>query len=366
MIRMIFVTIMVLHGLLHLIGFAKEWNLGSQGQLAGRKLIHLSQSSSRIAGTLWLAASILFITAVLLFLAHTDRYWIPAVAALLISQTLIIVYWQDARYGTFVNLIILFAIIFAAAATHFNSTVRRDIERLEARAVTPSIHITEEMLARLPLNVQRWLRQANVVGAQNPNVIRIIQRGNLRSKPDGKWMPFQAVQYFSIDPPAFVWQAKIQAGRVVRIAARDKFEDGRGYMLIKPMYVFTAANSTGTEVNQGTLQRYLAEMAWFPQAAVSPSLKWESLNDHQARVTMEVGGTSASGIYTFDEAGNVKGFEAYRYGDFDGTYRKEIWSIKVTGYKTFHNRLIGNASEVTWKLKEGDFTWFTLEVTDIN
>jgi hypothetical protein len=118
-------------------------------------------------------------------------------------------------------------------------------------------------------------------------------------------------------------------------------------------------------VNQGTLLRYLAEMAWFPQAAVSDYLQWEEIDHHHARVKMNYKGVSASGVFTFNSEGLISGFEAQRYGDFDGEYRLETWSVKVTGYQTLHGKKIGNKNEVTWKLKDGDFLWLKMEVTDV-
>lgn len=366
MIRLIFSSILVLHGLLHLVGFAKEWDIGSQGELSGKTFIDLSGNGSRIAGSLWLITGALFLATAVLFLLRREWYWLPAAVGLLISQTLIIIYWKDARYGTFVNIIVFVVVLFAAAAMLFGQAVKREVKLLQSQALKDDKIVTEEMLSALPQNVQRWLRHTAVAGSKNPNIIRIMQKGSMRSKPGGKWMPFSAVQYFSIDPPAFVWDARIKVTPFIDIAARDRYHNGSGHMLIKPMYIFTAANSSGKEMDQGTMLRYLAEMAWFPQAAVSPYLRWEALNDRQSKVTMSYGGIQASGTYSFDEAGNVTAFEARRYGDFGGIYRKETWSINVTGYQTFNNRLIGNTSEVTWKLKEGDFKWLILEVTAIN
>ncbi|MEX2233651.1 MAG: hypothetical protein WD824_15915 [Cyclobacteriaceae bacterium] len=116
MARIIFSSIIVLHGLLHLIGFAKEWNIGSQGQLSGKTLIHLQRSTSKIAGAMWFLACFLFLSAAICYLLRREWYWIPTAAALLISQTLIIIYWNDAKYGTIVNVVILVAVIFSSAA----------------------------------------------------------------------------------------------------------------------------------------------------------------------------------------------------------------------------------------------------------
>jgi hypothetical protein len=249
---------------------------------------------------------------------------------------------------------------------YFNRAATREVQSLLAQSENRERLITEEMVSSLPRVVQRWLKESNVIGARMPARIRIVQKGTLRTKPGGPWMPFDAVQHFTIDPPGFVWTARIHAAPLFDIAGRDKFQGGRGNMVIKPLYLFTAANSSGDEVDQGTLLRYLAEMAWFPQAAVSEYLVWEGVNANQARVTMTWAEVTASGIYSFDNDGRVTGFEAMRFGEFDGVFRKEKWSISSKGFKTFHNSSIGHLSEVTWKLKEGDFHWLNVEVTRID
>ncbi|HET9486516.1 MAG TPA: DUF6544 family protein, partial [Chryseosolibacter sp.] len=229
MIRLIFASVLVLHGLLHMIGFAKEWNIGSQGRLQGKEVIAFPDDTSKITGTLWLTTGILFLTAAGFYLLRKEWYWIPAAGGVVISQVLIILYWQEARYGTLANIIIMIVLIFAAAAMHFNTVGKRESKTLQANAPPMGPLITDEMISSLPPNVQRWMRESGVVGKINPNIIHIRQKGSMRTKPDGKWMPFHAVQYFSIDPPSFVWEAKVDAAPFVQIAGRDKYEKGKGY-----------------------------------------------------------------------------------------------------------------------------------------
>ena len=366
MLRIIFASVVVIHALLHLIGFAKAWATGPKGQLSGETFIRLSGHPSKVTGVAWLLAGALFLCAALGFLLRKEWYWIPAVAGLVVSQVLIIMDWPDAKYGTILNIAMLIVVIVSAAAMQFGRKVAEEADSIKAFAGTDEIIITEETASQLPVNVERWMRRSNVIGRKTPNVIRVIQHGSMRTKAGGKWMPFEAVQYFSIDPPAFIWSAKIRAARLFTIAGRDKFQDGKGNMLIKPLYMFTAADSRGEEINQGTLLRYMAEMAWFPQAAGSKYLRWEFIDDHHARVIMSYGGTTASGVYRFNDDGTFAGFEALRYGDFEGTYRMEKWSVATTGYRSFNGILIGNKNEVSWKLKEGDFTWLKLEITGMD
>lgn len=325
----------------------------------------MSVVTQRLAGTFWLLTFLLFLSAAVLYIKKIDWYWVPGAIGLIISQTLIVIYWQDAKFGTIANVIILVVVTLAAAKFQFDREFKTFSDELIDNAFHEKIIVTEEKLKRLPNNVQRWLRQSNVVGTPSDNSILVTQRGEMRLKPDAQWMPFTSEQYFTIDPPSFVWKADIRAASLLSIGGRDKYVNGEGNMVVKPLYIYTLADAKGAEINQGTLLRSLAEMAWFPQAAIGDYLQWEEINDHQARVKMNYKGVSASGVFTFNNEGLVSGFEAQRYGDFDGKYRLETWSVKVIGYLTLDGKKIGNKNEVTWKLKEGDFLWLKMEVTGI-
>lgn len=314
---------------------------------------------------MWLVISALFVMAALLFLIGMDRYWIPAALAAVASQILIILYWQDAKYGTFANVPILLVIIFAAAATQFNGMVRKEVRHITSEVSQDFVIVSESDIKNLPAPVKRWLRVNDIIGKKMATVLHVRQTGQMRTKPGAKWMPFEAEQFFTLNPPAFVWNAKIEIFPFMQIAGRDKYENGKGNMLIKPLHIYTAANRTGKEIDQGALLRFLAELSWFPQAAISHYLHWEPIDDQHAKVTMRYGDVKASGVYSFDKEGNVSLFEAQRFGDFDGIYSKETWSVAVKGYSTFHGIKIGNKNEVTWKLKKGDFMWLKIEVTNV-
>jgi hypothetical protein len=86
-----------------------------------------------------------------------------------------------------------------------------------------------------------------------------------------------------------------------------------------------------------------------------------------AKVTMTYGGISASGLIKFDVDGDMVSFEAKRYYDRKEGATLEDWFIQVDpdGYREFQGVRIPARSSVTWKFKEGDFTWFRLEITGI-
>ena len=80
---------------------------------------------------------------------------------------------------------------------------------------------------------------------------------------------------------------------------------------------------------------------------------------------MSYKGVTAEGTFVFDEKGFVKRFSAQRFGDFDGELRMETWEVQVIEYKEMNEHITASKCEVTWKLKDGDFTWLRLELKDI-
>lgn len=187
----------------------------------------------------------------------------------------------------------------------------------------------------------------------------------MRLERDKSWMPVQAEQYFTLEEPGFIWKANIKAAPLFHIAGRDKYEAGKGNMLIKVLSLFTVADSKGKEVDQGTLLRYLAETIWFPGAAINEYLAWEEIDADNAKATMTYGEITASGVFTFNDKGEVINFEAERYGEFDGGTRLETWSIPVRDYKEFEGIRVPTKGDVTWKLDDGDFNWYNFEVIEI-
>ena len=120
MIKVIFASVLIIHGLIHLMGFVKAFQLA--------KINQLTQTIHKPIGLLWLISALLFITSTAIFLLKNDWWWIIAVPALVLSQLLIIMYWQNTKYGTITNVIILIGIIIGYGAWGFNTMAKNELE----------------------------------------------------------------------------------------------------------------------------------------------------------------------------------------------------------------------------------------------
>lgn len=111
MLHYILAFIILVHGFIHLLGFAHELQLKSEEdeELTINRLGYAGVEN--LVSILWIISYALFLAAVVLFILYIPSWWMPAAAGVLLSQILIILDWHEAKYGTITNIIILLAII---------------------------------------------------------------------------------------------------------------------------------------------------------------------------------------------------------------------------------------------------------------
>jgi len=224
----------------------------------------------------------------------------------------------------------------------------------------------EDKLKQLPKCVQLWLVQSGVLDKPAPGSASLLQSGQMRTSPKGKWMKVRAQQHFDIERPAFVWNANVKMNPFVWFTGRDSYERGKGHMLIKIFSLLPIVNARGYKIDQGSLLRYLGEMCWFPAAAFSKYIHWEELGPYQAKATINYWGVQGEGVFNFDKSGRITSFHAHRYMSKGKRSSLEHWHIPITEWKRFDGILIPSKGEVTWKLKHGDFCYFKWQIEDIS
>src|SRR5688572_9513688 len=102
--RATFFIFMLIHVLIQAFGFLKAFGFMDAGQL--------TPVISRPFGIFWLMASGLFLIAALLgAFSNYNWSWI-AVIGIIVSQVLVVCLWQDTKFGTVANVIILIGVIF--------------------------------------------------------------------------------------------------------------------------------------------------------------------------------------------------------------------------------------------------------------
>jgi len=257
-------------------------------------------------------------------------------------------------------------ILIFIANMKFNQKVAKEVKELFAGiSGSDDSVIQRSNLEKLPIPVKKWLEFSNIVGKEKVTSVRLKQKAVMRLKEAQSWMPVEAEQYFTVNEPGFIWKARIKAAPLFHIVGRDKYFEGKGSMLIKALSLIKIADSSGKEINQGTLIRYLAETVWFPSAALNSYITWEEIDASSARATIDYRGITVSGVFNFNNIGEVTSFVAKRYMENNGKYSLETWLVTMRNYKELDGIKIPTEGKVVWKLETGDFTWFKFEITEI-
>ncbi len=269
-------------------------------------------------------------------------------------------------FGVLGTIVAAITLLITGANAVFDRLARREAARILAAGEASSRGvITEADMAGLPEPVRRWLRHSQVIGKERARTARLRQEGVMRTKPDQPWLPFRAEQYSTPDPPAFVWLATVHMAPFISLKGRDIYDAGEGRVLIKLLGLFTVADARGSETDQGALVRYMAEIVWFPMAALSDYIRWDPIDANSARATMSYGDVSASGVFSFNEKGENTQFVADRYFDNNGTYTLEKWSGATIAYGEHAGIRMPVENEITWHLPSGDFTWLRVRITEV-
>lgn len=358
--RLVFGLLLLLHAALHLIGFSRAFGLADMPTpLAELRAL-------QPAGMLWLAAAMVMAVAAVLVVLRNDSWLIAGAPALVLSQSLIFAFWADAKTGSFANAILLAGIAVGWAGHHFAEATERAVRAiLNGVPAKRAALVQRSELAHLPLPVERWLLRAGVVGRPRVRTVHLRQRGQLRAKLDQSFLPAEAEQRFTIDSPGFVWSVRATMMHVVPILGRDTLRHGRGHMEITAAGILSLVNAQSEAIDQGTLLRFLAEIVWFPSAALAPYIQWRAIDQRSAEATLTYQRVVVTAVFSFDAEGRFARLQARRYLGEGRDTRLETWVVRARQWERWHGVEIPSEGVVSWKLDHGTFDYYRWEVTEL-
>jgi len=154
----IFAVLLAVHGLIHLLGFAKAFGFADLPQL--------TQPISPLLGVWWLLAAVLFLATAAALLFWPRVWWAVGLCAVVLSTFLIAGAWTDAKAGDLTNAVVFVGVVFgflAQGPASLRAAYERDL-KLHLVYHEPSELLTEADIANLPVPVQRYLRTSGSVG----------------------------------------------------------------------------------------------------------------------------------------------------------------------------------------------------------
>lgn len=357
--KIIFAIILVIHGLIHFMGFSKAFELAEINQL--------NQHIGLAAGSFWLLSGLLFLAAAALFLKKRDWWWMIAAAAIVISQTLIFMTWQDARFGTIANIIVLIVAVSGFGIWNFHRSFVRDYRENLGR--TSSIQeelLSENDIRPLPAPVQRYLRYAGVINRPKVNNVKITFNGQMRGK--GKdWFVLHSSQYNFFDIPTrlFYMNGRIKG---LTVPGYHCYKNGNARMLIKLFGLFPVVNVKDGDLNQAETVTIFNDMCMMvPASLIDSRIQWEENDSLSSRAIFTCNGISISAMLLFNETGQLVNFISDdRYAISGKLFEKFRFSTPASDYQNINGINICTHGETIWHYPEGEFVYGKFDLVSID
>jgi hypothetical protein len=353
MIRTVFIIVVVLHGLIHLLGFAKAFGFA--------KLPQLIQPIPRSLGLLWMAAAILLLATTAAIVFWPRWWWLLGGLALIASQGIIASSWSDAKVGTLVNLVLLVGVLYGFASRgplSLGAEYERHLDQSRRVALSPML--TEADLAPLPEPVRRYVRGAGALGRPRIRNFHASWKGRIRSSATSPWMAFTAEQLNTVDSPRrFFKMDAVMKGLPVDVL--HAFDEGGATMRVRLLSAIPMVDAKGPEMTRAetvTLFNDLCVLA--PGALVSPLIVWEPVDASTARARFTLRANTISAELQFNAAGELVDFvsDDRAAGSADGSsFTRTRWSTPLREYAQVGPARVATRGDAVWHPANGAWAY---------
>jgi vacuolar iron transporter family protein len=188
-------------------------------------------------------------------------------------------------------------VVASANAVRFERRVAREVREMQRGTEATFL---DRGLAGLPNPARHYLDKALGSRQRAVQTVHLQHGGTFRTSLDGKWLAIRGGQHFTTDPPGFIWWGRVRLFPGIWVDARDRSVNGIGNMFVTMESSFTIADSSGAEMDQGSLVRLLCEIPWFPTAFLDGRyVQWSAVDEHNARATLQVNVRSVTASFEF-------------------------------------------------------------------
>lgn len=358
--KYIFPILLILHGAIHLMGFAKAFNYAL--------IENIHSVISKPVGILWLLTCILFLVAGISLLANTDWWhWLTFVAVLL-STILIISVWKDAKYGTIANIIILAGAIIGYGTASYYGWYQKEVRLgLNQNSDYQTSLLTEADLVNLPEAVRNYIRYTGSVGKPKVENFKIEFTGNIRKNEQSAWMPFSSEQYnFMESSKRMFFMKAIMKG--LPVAGFHYFKNGDAFMDIRLLSLFKVQYQAGKEMGIAETVTFFNDMCCMaPATLIDKRIKWLASDSSKVQAEFTNNGISISAWLYFNKKGELINFvsdDRFAVGE-NGSMKQIRWSTPLKEYREVDGHKLACYADLVYSYPEGDLCYGTFSLRHI-
>lgn len=354
--KFVIAGLILIHGLIHFMGFAKAFNYGD--------MKHLSIPISKPAGMMWMVTAFLFTATVVLFLMKKEYWWMIAVPAVIISQIVIMMSWKDAKFGTMANILILIVAILSWGSTHFENAFQNDVKVNLQASATPTVEILSETdIQHLPPTVQRYLTYVGVINKPKVKNVHILFEGQMREK--GKdYFSFTSEQYnFFVEPTRLFFMKGKMFG--VTVPGYHRYTRGTAIMDIRLFGLLPIIQKDGEVMNKAETVTLFNDMCLLaPATLIDKRIKWQTVDSNSVKAEFTNRNISISAVLYFNSKGQLINFisnDRTAVSDM----KRYPFSTPIHGYKSINGFNLMSEGDAVWHYPDEDFVYGKFKLKDI-
>jgi len=269
-----------------------------------------------------------------------------------------------------IGIILLIGIVVIGILALLNFTQRKynqlTKEALAKEHISNEI-ITEDDLSHLPKLVQNYLNYVGVVGTEKVSNFQVNLDGEFKMNRNSEFAPCIIKQTSFQNQGIRLFYMDLYVNKI-KISGLHHFYRDDSIMKIKILDVFTVVNENGEEMKKAETVTFFNDMVLLaPQTLISDEINWEERDDSSVEATFTHDGITIKAIIFFDDMGRVTNFVSKDrlVVDNDGTKDSVPWSTPISEYQELKGFNLPKYGKAVWHYEEGDFTYSTLHIVDI-
>ncbi|UNK18786.1 hypothetical protein MNQ98_01695 [Paenibacillus sp. N3/727] len=255
-----------------------------------------------------------------------------------------------------VGIIVFFNVPYSKTKTAFNQVVTEHISN--SKAVNDVFTLDD--VKELPHPVRKYFEYSGYIGTPKMSYMKAaFKKVDFIMSPDKPALKIDYTQYnFVREPIRFAYIDTTMYG--IPFEGFDSYTDGDGSMKGVLAKVITLFNQRGEEMNKACLVTFLSESLIMPNAVLQPYITWEAVDDTHAKATISYNDLLASGIFTFNENGELLSFttEDRSVISADGAIQQVRWSVEFKDYKMIGEIKQPTHLQAVWTYDHGDLIYF--------
>ena len=227
-------------------------------------------------------------------------------------------------------------------------------------------------LAAVPTPVRRYLAYTGADRAPLARFTRFRFEGEVRLPIEGgangvtrstPWMKTRGEQYMALstDGLGYVWDSVWQQGGDATIDVRDLYARGDTHIWAVRSDGRVLVDERHADINRTYMIRFFAEATQSPTMLLpGRHLRWEAVDDRQARAHVQDGELTATMLCTFSDDGALTRCESddrlLRFtGNVPQRWVGARWVMTRGDYRSFGNLRVPTVMSVTWVMPDGEF-----------